>query len=208
MAGLKGDRKPVQAKLIKKRSRDQGGKYVDPHIGNLSERWQKRRWFREHMDRFLVFYKGNGCNTFTAARAIGANSSVIRSWREEMPWFRQEMDEILDEVFGDAQETVFKKRKTLSGAQWLLLSHAKGHEMGYGRRLNISERKDLTLTMRMEVEQMKRMYTREELEQLQQLLNKASGSAGDGGFGEEDGEDASADAGGFSVGGKVLKPLH
>src|SRR5512137_2057484 len=132
----KGMLKPIKASGIKrKRSMAEGGKYADPHIGNLSERWQKRRWFMEHMERFLQIYKKNGCNVFAAARAIGANNSVVRSWREEMPWFQKEMDEILDEVFGDAAATVYKKRKTLGGAQWLLLSHVKGHELGFGRRL-------------------------------------------------------------------------
>lgn len=180
-----------------------GSKYTTlPALGNLSERWAKRRWHMESFRKFLDEYKRNGCNPTAAARRIGANGLMVRRWREEMPWFAAEMDEIADAVFHDAASTVYKKRGKLATAMWLLTNHAKGHELGFGKKLSLEEKREATLTMRLEIEQLKSTYSREELEQLQQLLSKAPSQRID----DTEGTEAGADRG--DAGGGIVKPLH
>ena len=140
---------------------------------SLGKQFGHRRWFKKHMDKFLEIYRGNDCNGPAAARRMRIPMATIQAWRDDLPWFKESMDAAVDEVFSDARSTVFKDRNKARGAQWLLLYHAKGREMGFGQRISVDEKKELTLTMRMQVDQLKQVYSRSELEQLYELLNKA-----------------------------------
>jgi hypothetical protein len=170
----------------------------------LARMWARRQYFKEHMDKFLEWYKALDCNTAKAASKIKVNSSQVRSWRETMPWFNEAMAGIEDEVFGDAASLVFRKaRRKIGDAKWLLLSHTKGRELGFGQRVSVDEKREVTLTMRMKVEQLKSIYSRNELEQLQKLLDKAPSENRLGG-----GSDAGANADRTSVGGNGINTLH
>jgi hypothetical protein len=140
----------------------------------LSRRWSSLRYFKRDMDRFLKVYKKMECNLAGASMKMRVNRHIVENWRQEFPWFGEAMSAIEDEVFGEAMATVFRKRKTLSGAQWLLLNHVKGRELGFGRNISIEEKRELTLTMRVEAEKMQQVYSRSELETLQRLLTKAT----------------------------------
>lgn len=127
------------------------------------------------MKKFLDIYRNNNCNFYKAAKSLKIPVPTVHNWMDNVPWFKAELEKILDEIFSDAQSTVFKQRKKVGGAQWLLMNHQKGRELGFGNRVQVEEKKELTLTMRLQVEKLKETYTKDELEQLYQLLKKAPG---------------------------------
>lgn len=179
-----------------------GGLKLD--IDELSTSWARRNHFKSDMDRFLELYRSTECNLCKASRRARITTQLVKAWRDDLPWFKEAMEEAETEVFGDARSLVFSKaRKNVGGARWLLMSHQKGRDFGFGQRFSLEEKRELTLTMRLQVDQMKQMYSRTELEQLYSLLSKATNQ-----LGEERDNGPADSAGGDGAGGDVSGTLH
>ena len=107
----------------------------------MTSAYNRQIYGKEDMDKFLYFLRkldGNIGKAARKARVKGGRQTIIR-WREKFPWFDEEMEEILDQLFDDIESFVARKsKKNLTAARLMLLHHRKGRERGYGKRTELT----------------------------------------------------------------------
>ncbi len=108
-----------------------------------------RTYYKEDLMRFLEFLKKHNGNITHAARSAGivGGRKKVLELALELPWFKEGMENVLDEIFDSIEGFVIKKSKSkLTAAKFMLQNHKKGRERGYGKRHEITGKDGADLT--------------------------------------------------------------